>query len=647
MKNVLFGSLMLLLQVLSFQSFAVSPSFLTYTNPVIPGDHPDPTLTQIGADFYTAGSSFNPTPIIYHSTDLVHWQAISNPVKASWDKYDDKSGSGCWGGHLVFSHGKYWYYFNRGAMYFVTAPSPKGPWSDPTRMEEPKGLPYTMGYDNSIFVDDNGKWYLLAKNGQANNGIVELGSDGQPKGAIFDLAWLNPKPKFPFSWAEGPVMWKESGYYYYSFAKNVSGGQWVMRTKTLTADSATWEMQGYFFNEEDPLKKTAIFTTPNHSSPVVKIADGSSWVISQSYAQNEWKGHARQGLLTQVRYVNGRPTSDYPANRVFDAPKLPSSGIPWMVAKSDFFESPVLNPEWSFLGFTPDSASSLTDRKGWLRLSPKANKPNTLIKIEGEKNYALITKVDFVANSKESQAGLQVLCSNERSWIRLYCTANEAGKQIIGFTDGKTVASVDRINNKPIWLKLVRVNHALSGYYSLNGRNWVEIGSSFNTKFIDDVAAGWIGTRFGMYVAKQPAFFDLFIYRDAFTPIMAGWPANRNGVEWVSSATESLLDQIGNNDWAMYAGVEFGKNSNYKRTAKTVEFTAASASKGGQVEIWLDAIETGKLVGKCTIGSTGGWDQFKAFKTKVKGAVGRHDVYLRFKGEDRLFVLKSFVFLDK
>jgi xylan 1,4-beta-xylosidase len=50
--------------------YGQSPSFKTYMNPVIPGDHPDPTLTRIGNDFYTTGSSFNPTPIIYHSTDL-------------------------------------------------------------------------------------------------------------------------------------------------------------------------------------------------------------------------------------------------------------------------------------------------------------------------------------------------------------------------------------------------------------------------------------------------------------------------------------------------------------------------------------------------------------------------------------------------
>src|SRR5574344_566302 len=318
MKKLLMGvlSAILLQSVVSTVDAAkeklVSPSFLTFTNPVIPGDHPDPTLTKVGEDFYTAGSSFNPTPIIYHSTDLVHWRVIAKPVSASWEQYGDRNGQGCWGGHLIQYDGMFWYFFSRGgSMYFAKSKKIEGPWETPVKIKEPTGaLPYTMGYDNSVFVDDNGKWYLVVKNGQANNGIVELNKEGQPTGVVYNLKWLNPRPKFPFSWAEGPVMWKENGFYYYSFAKNVSGGQWVMRSKTMTADSAAWEMQGYFFNEEDPLKKTAIFNTPNHASPVVKIADGTSWVISQSYAENEWKGHGRQGLLTQVKYVNGKPISE-------------------------------------------------------------------------------------------------------------------------------------------------------------------------------------------------------------------------------------------------------------------------------------------------------------------------------------------------
>lgn len=647
MKKIVAGLLMALVSGFAFQASAVSPSFKTYTNPVIPGDHPDPTLTQVGKDFYTTGSAFNPTPIIYHSTDLVHWEAIAQPVKASWKNYGDRPSGGAWGGHLVYYDGKYWDFFSKGPMYYVQAPDPKGPWSEPVRIADPKTLPYTMGYDNSVFIDDDGKWYLVVKNGQANNGIVELGKDAQPTGVVYDLKWLNPAPKFPFSWAEGPVMWKHEGWYYYSFARNVSGGQWVIRTKKLTADSASWEMQGPFFNEKDPLKAQAIFRTPNHSSPVVHLSDGTAWVISQSYAENEWKGHGRQGLLTQVRYTDGKPESDYPVNRVFEAPKLPSSGIPWMVAHSDFFDASVLNPEWSFLGYTPDSASSLTERKGWLRLSPKTYKANTVIKIEGEKTYALMTRVDANPLNRASEAGLQVLRSDEKRWVRLYRKVDENGRGQVCFSDSTNTFSVMQLEKKPVWLKIVRVNHTLFGYCSQDGKIWKPVGQGINTKFMDDMAANWIGTRIGLYVKKQTAYFDLFIYRDAFTPILAGWPANQSGTTTKSSAEESILEDIHDQDWSMYAGVEFGGHAGYPFKAKKIELTASSI-QGATVEVWLDSIETGTLIATCKVPKTADWNNFRTFSFPIRKTTGRHDVYLRFTGgPEPLMRLKSLVFHAK
>jgi beta-xylosidase len=80
-------------------------------NPVIPGDHPDPTLTKIGHDFYTTGSSFNITPRIYHSTDLVHWEVIAQPVSVSWSLNRDAPAGGVWGGPMVYFNDSYWHFF--------------------------------------------------------------------------------------------------------------------------------------------------------------------------------------------------------------------------------------------------------------------------------------------------------------------------------------------------------------------------------------------------------------------------------------------------------------------------------------------------------------------------------------------------------
>jgi xylan 1,4-beta-xylosidase len=624
-----------------------SPSFETYTNPVIPGDHPDATLTRIGNDFYTTGSSFNVTPVIYHSTDLVHWKAISQPVKASWSDYGDTPGGGCWGGQMVYYNNKYWHFFSSAnTMYYVTASKPEGPWSEPVKINNPSQLYYGLGYDNSIFIDDDGKWYLVVKNGRPNNGIVELDDNGQPTGVFYDLKWLNPAPSHPYSWAEGPVMWKYKGYYYYSFARDLSGGQKVMRSRTLTADQSSWKMLGDFFNINDPLIPGSLFAEPNHSSAVIMLDDSTHWVIHPLYAKDEWRGQGRQGLFNQVIYnADNKPTAHYPVNRHYIAPNLPSSGIPWMVPKSDFFNTEKLNPEWSLLGYTPDDKYSLTDRSGWLRLSPKDNKMNTVTKNDGEHNYSLITRLEFNPESTSDETGLIILRGDEKKFVKLASRKNKAGNKVINFSyDTKKYEAENKIGNT-LWLKIIRINHIINGFYSSNGIDWIQVGKSFDVSEIDSYSdfSSFTGTRQGLFVqGSYDAFFDLYIYRDAYSPILAECPANQYGT---ASTTLSqgicLLDSIHNDDWALYAGVEFG-NSEYLKAPKAIEIIASCTGKGGIVEVWLDSINTGTKIAECEISNTGDWDKFETFTAPVVYVQNRHDLYLRFKGTDagRLFKLK-------
>jgi xylan 1,4-beta-xylosidase len=635
--------------------FGQSMSFRTYINPVIPGDHPDCTLTKIGNDYYTTGSSFNVTPVIYHSTDLVHWEAIAQPVSPSWSKYGDTPGGGCWGGQIVYYDGDYWDFFSRAnEMYFVKSLKPGGPWGEPVWVKDPVNLSFGLGYDNSIFIDSDSKWYLVVKNGKPNNAIVELGKDGQPTGVIFNLAWLNPAPDFPYSWAEGPVMWKNNGYYYYSFARDLAGGQKVMRSKILTADQSAWEMLGDFFNENDNQKDSSLFAIPNHASQAVEINDGTSWILHPLYAKGEWKGQGRQGLLNQVHYNNDyKPIADYPVNSWFTAPKLPSSGIPWMIPKSDFFNSVSLNPEWSFLGYTSANKSSLTDRPGWLRLSPKSpDKANTVLKNDGEHNYSIITRLDFNAASTSDEAGLWIMRGDEKMYVKLVSSASADNKKTIVFSFKNAKYEIENSIGDTLWLKIVRVNHKISGYYSGNGDNWNQVGQAVDISQIDSYSdyVSFTGTRQGLYVqGNKDAWFDLYIYRDAYTPILAECPANYFGTS-LSAKKDGIssLDNIHNNDWALYAGVEFG-NDEYQKKPDSLEITASCNTAGGVIEVWLDSLDSNNKIAECKISSTGSPDTFKTFTTNIlKNVTGMHDVYLKFKGTEagNLFMLQWFNFIN-
>ncbi len=643
----------------STTGFSQSVSFKTFMNPVIPGDHSDCTLTKIGDDFYTTGSSFNPTPVIYHSTDLIHWEAIAQPVSAAWSEYGDKPQGGCWGGQIVYYNNKYWDFFSRAnTMHFVTADKPEGPWSMPVKVKNPTQLSYSLGYDNSIFIDDDGKWYMVVKNGQPNNGIVELGKDGQPTGLVYNLNWLNPQSeKFPFSWAEGPVVWKDNGNYYYSCARDVSGGQKVLRSKTLTADKSAWTTPVDLFNEKDFGKSSAIFSGPNHSSAAVKLIDGTSWVLHPVWARannNEWMGQGRQGLVNQVRYdANNDVVADYPLNVFKTAPDLPSSGIPWMVPKSDFFTTDQLNPEWSFWGYTPTALYSITDRKGWLRLSPKSTeKSNTVIKTDPEHNYSLITRLDFDAKTPSDEAGIRIMNGMENLFAKIYSSVNKQGNKVIGFSFDKTYYESNNTIGNTLWFEILRENHLLKGYYSPDGTNWTQVGEAINVSSLDSYSEnynGWCGNRQGLYVQGKSADFDLYIYRDAYSSILAECPANQLGtIRTTLSDGTTVLDDIHNGDWALYAGVEFG-NKDYDKASGSVQIMASSDIKGGVVEVWLDAIDAGKKIATCKISNTGSLTVLKQFTAKTIKTVGRHDVYLRFlgSGKDKLFAINKFSFTSK
>jgi len=242
--------------------------------------------------------------------------------------------------------------------------------------------------------------------------------------------------------------------------------------------------------------------------------------------------------------------------------------------------------------------------------------------------------------------GLQNLSAN------LYSSANSVGEKVIRFTFGTTAYEVSNTIGTIVWLNLVRINHVLTAYYSANGFDWTNVALSIDVKSMDIQQAdfnAWTGNRQGLYVKGSPADFDLYIYRDAYTSVLAECPANQYGTTRSTPVSGvSFLDQIHANDWAMYAGIEFGGVGNgYPIHVSSFEATASSVITSGVIEVWLDSIQTGLKIAECKISSTGSLSTYQTFQVEVLEIIGYHDVYLIFKGDGngKLFQLKSFRFI--
>ena len=104
--------------------------------------------------------------------------------------------------------------------------------------------------------------------------------------------------------------------------------------------------------------------------------------------------------------------------------------------------------------------------------------------------------------------------------------------------------------------------------------------------------------------------------------------AYSEGVKSEPNAKTGLyISEIHNGDYIKVREVDFGKKG-----PKSFRITAASALRGGTIEVRTDSI-AGNKIAEVNIPTTGGWEEWKTFNSEVKTAVtGVHDVYFVFRG---------------
>ena len=194
----------------------------SFSNPIIPGFAPDPSIVRVGDDFWLINSTFEVFPgiPIYHSRDLVNWElvnyALTRPSQA--DLSSIKSSDGIHASTIRYHDGTYYIITTnnidgRMVNFFVTADDPRGEWSEARVLE---GAP---GIDPSLFFDDDGRaWYVGNRippdpdfEGQAEIWLQEVDIEAaQLIGERYYL-WRGCCGGV---WAEGPHIYKRDGYYY-------------------------------------------------------------------------------------------------------------------------------------------------------------------------------------------------------------------------------------------------------------------------------------------------------------------------------------------------------------------------------------------------------------------------------------------------
>lgn len=322
-EGAVFSDIRLRGSYLADMSYAVPRSEAPdlYTNPVLPGFYPDPSIARVGDDYYLINSTFAfyPGIPIFHSRDLVNWTQIGNAI----DRPGMLDFKGLGTSRGVFApdisyHDGVFYIVNTcvdcGGNFLITATDPAGPWSDPV------WLPVD-GIDPSLFHDDDGTTYLI------NNGPPDSTPLYDGHRAIWIQAFdrktlaltgprqlivnggtdLSQKP----SWIEGPHIFKHDGHYFLIAAEGGTGdhhSEVVFRADKVFGPYVPWTGNPILTQRDlDPNRSNPI-TSAGHAD-LVQTAGGDWWAVflaTRPYGPDLYNT-GRETFLLPVKWRDGYP----------------------------------------------------------------------------------------------------------------------------------------------------------------------------------------------------------------------------------------------------------------------------------------------------------------------------------------------------
>lgn len=256
------------------------PASYSFANPVLPGDHPDPSVVRVGKNYYMVTSTFQYFPgiMVHHSRDLVHWRPIGHVIsrRSQLDLTGVPDSHGIFAPDISYADGKFWVvvpYFHgqpRCTIMLFTSDRPEGPYSD--------GVVLNHHFiDPSIFHDDDGRRYLAFGGGW----LHELRRDGSGLTGQAKQVWAGTGGSTP----EAPHIVKRNGWYYLMLAE---GGTGFGHKETVARSRSVW-------GPYEPCPHNPVLHQPDSAKPLQKAGHGK---LVEDEQGNWWMLHLGARPLT-------------------------------------------------------------------------------------------------------------------------------------------------------------------------------------------------------------------------------------------------------------------------------------------------------------------------------------------------------------
>ena len=249
-------------------------------------------------------------------------------------------------------------------------------------------------------------------------------------------------------------------------------------------------------------------------------------------------GVGRVLTLSPCRWIDGWPMLGDEEGKVPTLMRPLKSGEPEKhIVCADDFSSEKLGLHWQWNHNPVNTAWSLTERPGWLRL--KTNRvvpnlylaPNTLTqRMEGPTCSGAV-KIDVSKMKDGDCAGFAAFNDETRAWIikkqgsrtmlelaDLSVKLSQKDKEVTDYSE-KTIKQIDLSEKKTdrtkIWLRIDAdfrpgQHDKATFYYSLDGEEWNKVGDEYRMRF--DWQRFFMGSKFGIFcyaTKKKGGYIDV------------------------------------------------------------------------------------------------------------------------------------------
>lgn len=464
--------LLLLLSLTCFLTRSLAQPQALGPNPIIQGDHPDPTIIRVGATYYTASTSGDWAPVfpLFQSTDLRHWTTAGAifPTPPHWAR------GSFWAPELVVDHNRILVYYvgrkRRGPLCIAvaTADVPGGPFTD----HGPIVCQHDGSIDPAMVRDENGEPYLIWK--EDGNSIHEPTPIWAQRLTHNLLHLRGPRKQIlvnqPGTWeggvVEAPFIMRHDNRFYLFYAGNACCG---VDCKYAEGVARADHLLGPW--TRDPanpiIRPNGNWKCPGHGTAVETPA-GEDYFIYHAYPANGTVYLGRESVLDRITWSpDGWPVVDNGLG-----PHGSRTSSPVSTSFTDSFNESTLDPGWQWpVRLNPRWQL----RNGSLRLSATDHAASFLARSLPGPQYT--ASVQVMGNGGIAIVGGmrgQVVLYRDRDHLTLLRLTGRTRKELW---------STNLPSSAGLWLRVSSSQPADAQFsYSQDGNTWTAAGPSLSVR---------------------------------------------------------------------------------------------------------------------------------------------------------------------